>query len=94
MVQIVVKRDEEDQFMVESSLNINVDQLTRELVAIHNLRTEIRKSTKEIKQISEKITQSSKSEETTEEPQDNLYTRTISDSEAFTSKVIVFICMI
>ena len=86
MVQIIVKRDEEDQFMVETSVNIGVDQLIRDLVAIHNTRTEIRKATKEIKLISENIAKGPKSEESVD-PEENLYSRTISDAEAFLSKV-------
>ena len=67
--------------MVESTCNIGVEQLVKELVDIHNGRTEIRKACKEIIQATSQAK---------DLPQDNLFTRTLVDAEAFLSKVIIY----
>ena len=83
MVFIVHKKDDDDQFLYETSCSVQVEDLLRQLVEIQNARASIKKHCDEIAKRADSITK----KEGSVEEKDNLFTRTIAEANAFLAKV-------
>ncbi len=83
MVLVVHKKDEDDQFLIESTCNINLDELVRQIVDIQNARMELRQICTKMQKLLANVERKEGSEEET----DNLFTRSIAEANAFLSKV-------